>query len=145
MNPKHNADFVLDCSVAAAWCLVDEDRSYADVAWTALEFQTAHVPAIWPFELFNVLSVAQRQNRISPAQCARFLDLLGMLRIEIESPPPLKGSNSISLINLAETYKLSIYDAAYLELAARRGLHLATLDKALKKAASLYGVGLLAE
>jgi predicted nucleic acid-binding protein len=134
--------FVLDCSVAMAWCFEDECDRYADAVLGSLGRTEAVVPAIWPLEIANVLLVAERGKRLKKADTARFVELLGGLPIVVE----WVSSESVLTRVLAggREFRLSSYDAAYLELAMRQGLALATRDKALKSACKRGGVRLFA-
>ena len=127
-------EWVLDCSLALAWGLPDETSKEADrflgqfsqngVLW---------VPALWWYEVSNALMVAQRRQRLSEADRIRLIELYGMLPIQIDA------DLSLDIVwrfhTLAQQYTLSVYDAAYLELALRKGVGLATLDRHLIKAA----------
>jgi predicted nucleic acid-binding protein len=134
-------DFVADNSVIMSWCFQDEINPYADFILDRLEEVTAFVPSIWPLEVGNVLLVAERHHRLSEAGSARFLNLLSDLPIFIEQEEPETMFKEI--LALARQYKLSTYDASYLNLAMRRGLPLATLDKHLIAAAQRSRVPLV--
>jgi predicted nucleic acid-binding protein len=132
------ADFVVDNSIVMAWCFADEESAYADSVLAELENMTAAVPAVWPLEVGNVLMVAERRKRLGKADSIRFLELLYELPIEFMQETPRRMTGEI--IALAREQNLSTYDASYLDLAMRKGLPLATLDKALKQAAKKCGV-----
>ena len=117
----------------------DEDHPAADMAFSALQSGEAVVPAIWWYEIRNILVLNERRGRIEPGDVARFLDELEVLDIRIES-----ASDSLFVLDLAREHVLSVYDAAYLALAVRKSLPLATLDVALQSAAVAAGVALLA-
>lgn len=136
--------FVLDCSVAMAWCFEDEPdaQAYANSVLGALETDSAVAPSIWPLEIANVLAVAERKDRLREAESARFLELLHLLPIEIDPHTHARATGPI--LALARRRGLSSYDAAYLDLAMREGLPLASLDKALVAAAESSGVTPLA-
>lgn len=131
---------VLDASVAAAWFLADEASKQAEEALTALSSDGALAPAIWPFEIANVLTIAARRNRLSREKHAEALTTLGRLRVFVEATaaPLIYGP----VTRGAERHGLTIYDAAYLELAQRERLPLATLDRRLTAAAREAGVQL---
>ncbi len=135
--------FVVDASVVMSWCFADEADGYADGVLDRLAQEEAVVPSIWPLEIGNVLLVAERRKRLSEADSARFLALLAELPIVVESEPPQRMLREI--IALAREFGLSTYDAAYLDLAMRLGLPLATHDAALRKAAKKVRVPLLAQ
>ncbi|MCU0578297.1 MAG: type II toxin-antitoxin system VapC family toxin [Desulfobacterota bacterium] len=126
-------DFVVDTSVVMSWCFQDETNPLTDFILDSLVRATAFVPAIWPLEIGNVLLVAERRQRLNEAGTARFLSLLSDLPIVVEQEPPERMFKEI--LALAREHRISSYDASYLDLAMRKGLALATLDKNLKAAA----------
>ena len=125
--------FVLDCSVTVAWLFHDEATPETDELLDRLKKGAALVPAIWSLEVGNVLTKAQRRNRVTAAQAASCLELVRRLPIEVDAETERRALNEV--LSLARTERLTTYDAAYLELAMRRGLDLATRDKALVLAA----------
>lgn len=125
--------FVLDCSMAMAWCFEDETTSYSEAVLDLLETHQAIVPAIWFLEVGNVLLVAERRKRLSSEQAIAFKSALTALPIVADDSPAIKGIHTI--FDLAKQHNLSTYDAAYLEVAYHHKLPIATLDNALKKAA----------
>ena len=129
---------VLDASITACWAFQDEDHPDARLAFHQMRSEEAVVPCLWWFEVRNILVVNERRRRIAESETAAFLLSLSRLRIRIDRAP-----DEGAVLRLARTYRLSVYDAAYLELAQRRGLPLATLDKELREAASAEGVILL--
>ena len=130
--------FVLDCSVAMAWCFEDEAAGYADRVLKKLVTREAVVPAIWPLEVANVLLVGERRKRLTKADSSRFLELLQGLPITIDVQATSRAFGDI--MSVARSLTISAYDAAYVELAMREGLPLATLDDSLNKAASMSGI-----
>ncbi len=132
--------FVLDCSVGMAWCFEDEADRYVDGVLDRLVGEPAVVPPLWPLEIANVLVVAERRRRLRKSDSARFLELIGALPIEVDSATP----DPSHLLAVAREHRLSAYDAAYLALAMREGVPLATRDRALGKAARRCGVSLFA-
>jgi predicted nucleic acid-binding protein len=125
--------FVLDCSATVPWIFGSEaNRDSAALLEVLVTGGTAWVPALWHLELANVLLGAQRRGRIEPAGIAAFLGALAAFEIEVD-PETMDAAWSRTLA-LAGQYGLSIYDAAYLELALRRGLPLATRDRPLAEA-----------
>jgi predicted nucleic acid-binding protein len=130
--------FVLDASTAVSWNFPDEDPSAARAAWDRLRQDEALVPTHWWFEVRNVLLIGERRKRISQNQTDSFLARLSRLPIA-ESPRPDEGG----IFGLARRHKLTFYDAAYLELARREALALATLDDDLAAAACTEGVALV--
>jgi len=133
--------FVLDCSVTMAWAFDDEDVPRAAAMRDRLGEDLAVAPAIWALEVGNALLVAERRKRISRAESARFVEILRALPIDVGAAPFLGTLGS--LLSLARQTGVSVYDACYLDLAAAHGLPLATLDKALERAARQIGVALL--
>ena len=133
--------FVVDNSIVMSWCFQDETNQYADAVLDSLSETTALVPSIWPLEVINVLLVAERRKRISEADSVRFTTLLSQLPIVVEYERPEQIMKDI--LALARVKKLSSYDASYLDLAMRKGLSLATLDKRLKQAAIAVDVKIL--
>lgn len=127
--------FVVDASIAAAWCFPDEDHSAANAALRRLVDEEGFVPALWWFEIRNILVVGERRGRIDAAGTAQFLADLRGLPIRVDSAP-----DSETVLALARKHNLTAYDAAYLELARRIGGSLATLDRALLAAAAAEGV-----
>jgi predicted nucleic acid-binding protein len=130
--------FVVDASVTLSWCFEDEAAGYAERALEALADDVALVAGVWPYEVANGLVVAERRGRILPAQTMRFLTLLSALPIEIDVADMPAGL--ASLVPIARDHGLSAHDAAYLEVAARRGLPMVTLDEQLRLAARRAGV-----
>ena len=131
--------FVLDASVVITWAMGDEDHPLADLAFERIRTDSsAVVPAIWWYEIRNVLLLNERRNRISPEDSIQFLSDISGFEIELR---PVE--NSQSTIDLARQLKLSVYDAAYLALAVNLKLPIATLDEALQSAARTVNVPLL--
>lgn len=122
--------FVLDCSVAAAWRLDDENCEYVESVFHSLKYNIAIVPALWHIELSNVLSCAKRRNRVSESQILSFLHMLDSLPIETSSLDITKRE----LISLSQEHDLTTYDACYFSIAMTYNLPLATLDKKLSQA-----------
>ncbi len=133
--------FVIDASVALAWCFADEDSAVADAALGRLNTEEALVPAIWPLEVANGLRTAERRGRLDRADMARVRELLISLPIQVEAIDVDVALGEVS--DLARNLDLTAYDAAYLALAARRGLALATIDESLKRACNSAGVKLV--
>jgi predicted nucleic acid-binding protein len=131
--------FVLDASITACWAFEDEDHPDAGLAFHQMRSEEAVVPCLWWFEVRNTLVVSERRRRIAESDTAAFLLSLSRLRIRIDRAP-----DEGAVLRLARTHRLSVYDAAYLELAQREGLPLATLDADLKKAAAGEGVAIVA-
>ena len=129
---------VLDASVAMCWAMRDERDPLATAAAARAISDDVLVPALWWFELRNSLVVAERRSRIAVAETAMFLANLDAFAITIDRTP-----DNNSVLRLARERRLTVYDAAYLELAIREGAVLATLDTALMRAARAEGVSLI--
>ena len=128
--------FVLDNSVAMRWLLASNkasDQRYAESVLKSLANAQAIVPNLWHLEAANVLLSATNRKEIEISEVERFTFQLENLPITVDT----LTANQVfgHTISLAKAYRLSSYDAAYLELALREGLPLATLDKDLLKAA----------
>ena len=132
------AAFVLDCSLTVAWFFEDEADDYAQAVEDSLSAAGAVVPALWPLEVANALVTGERRKRAMEAKVTTFLGLLKSLPIDIDD----ETANHVwqESIHLARMHQLSVNDAAYLELALRRGLPLATLDEKLQVFAAAAGV-----
>ena len=129
---------VLDASIAVAWLLPEQDASIAEPVLLRLESDEALVPQLWHLEVRNSLLVASRRGRLSADAPTERLDALRDLPIRTDSGLDL----SIAFV-LAQKHGLSFYDAVYLELAKRHSAPIATLDKALARAAGLEGLPVL--
>ena len=131
---------VVDCSVFLAWCLGDEEEPAAVDAMRQVAVSGGVVPRVWWYELRNALLMNERRGRISPQQVADTLADSRVLGIEMDD-----GHDEASTFALARRFRLTIYDATYLEVALRRSLPLATLDQRLCEAARETGVVLHGE
>lgn len=133
--------FVLDNSIAMRWLLNDREASTQDYALKILELLveggTAIVPNLWALEAANVISKEMKKGHITHADASQFIALLGELDIQPDSQTHEHALGDT--LNLARQYGLSSYDAAYLELALRKGLHLATADRDLAAAVTKAG------
>ena len=134
-------NFVLDASVTLAWCFNDERSVSTDALLEKLETVKAFVPGLWTLEIGNILLSASRRKRITYACATEFLNLLSNLDIQIDDATPANGFHDIFMLAHAE--QLTTYDAAYLELAMRLGLPLATRDNQLAGAAIRVGVSVI--
>ena len=132
---------VLDCSILAAWVLTDEASAEADKLLEQVVVQGAIAPSILSFEIMNVLIQAEKRGLITSAQVSAQLSLVGNLPLDIVSDP--SSASFSAIVPVAQAHSLTSYDAAYLELAMREGLPLATTDKALRRAASKVGLAVL--
>lgn len=136
---------VLDNSVAMLWLLPQSNpagMALADKVLTQLQNDGAMAPSLWTLEAANVIAKCQRLGKITQAQASAFVALLEGLGIEIDASTSQRALHDT--LDLARQFRLSAYDAAYLELALREQLPLATLDDALQNAAREAGVALIA-
>ena len=136
-----SGSFVLDASVALAWVFSDQADAGTQELLGALTNHRARVPTLWWLEITNVLLKAEREGLLTSAETARFVSLLRRLPIDVDPSTPAQAS--LGVLSLGRSHGLSSYDAAYLDLALRDGLPLATRDKALQSAAEQLGVRLL--
>jgi predicted nucleic acid-binding protein len=131
--------FVLDASVSLAWYFEDE-RQPADLAiLDALAFSEAIVPSLWALEVGNGLLTAERRGRLNEAEVERAIRML--LALPIAMDPGYKQGSFLGIRRLARAHRLTSYAAAYLDLAIRHGLPVATRDERLAAAAEKEGVG----
>jgi len=137
--------FVVDNSVAIAWCFADERTASAMALLDRVMTERVMAPPIWPLEATNVLFVAERRRRITRAQRIEFLGFLHDLPIKIEVGRDIWGELSTwgPEPQLCERYGLTAYDASYLALALTHRIPLATRDKALIAAAKDQNLPLL--
>lgn len=137
--------FVLDNSVTMRWFFGDgkpQQLAYASKVLDAMKETSARVPATWGLEVANVIAMAEAKGLVTEARSGVFLEMLEGVAIEVDMAT---FSHALShTLQLARRYKLSAYDASYLELALRLGIPLATLDEDLQKAAKKAGVRKLA-
>jgi len=132
---------VVDASVALAWCFEDEASPATDAMLDQVKDEGAIVPSLWHLELGNVLLSAERRGRTIQGGVVARLALMAQLPITIDAETAGRAWREI--LALARAERLTAYDAAYLELAVRRGLPLATKDEALLGAARRVGVPVL--
>lgn len=130
--------FVLDASIAACWAFDDEDHPAAALALERVRTDQAIAPALWWFEVRNTLIVNERRGRLTEADTAAFLAQLARLGVILDRAPDDAGT-----LAFARRHRLTVYDAAYLELAQRESLPLASLDNALRNAALAQGIPLI--
>ncbi len=129
---------VIDSSVAASWCFPDERTEYTNAVLQAISAPVeAIAPRLWAYEVRNAVLMGLRRKRITQAHALEFLESIKALPIHLADPVSYDG-----LFTLADRHGLTVYDAAYLDLAIREGLLIASLDNALCKAALNSNVGL---
>lgn len=135
--------FVLDSSVALAWCFEDERTDATDDLLRMTATSGAFAPALWPLEVLNGLVMAERRNRLDASARGRLAGFLRDLPVSIDTETADKAWNEIA--ELATRFRLTIYDAACLELAWRLGMPLASLDRDLRAAATAMQLTLLGD
>ena len=136
------AVFILDASVTLAWFFEDEKTDWSEELLERLrQGNRVVVPAHWAAEVANGLLMAVRKKRIKPEQLQLHWEDLG--RLPIDTEPALNTARGEEVLAPGEKHGLTVYDAAYLELARRYQFPLATLDGDLRKAAQAEGVDLL--
>lgn len=134
------AAFVIDASVASTWCFKDELTDYTDAVLDAVSGSViAIAPRLLLYEVHNTTLMGLRRQRIDKADADAFLQLFSSLPIQITDPPSYSA-----IFALAQRHGLTVYDAAYLDLAMREGLPIASLDKNLVRAAGDAGLSFYA-
>jgi predicted nucleic acid-binding protein len=131
---------VVDCSVTMAWCFEDECDALADAVLGRIGEVEVWVPSIWPLEVANVLLVAERRGRLDPSDSTRFLELLGDLPILVDGSTHERAFGAV--VTRGRALGLSSNDAAYVDLAERRGALLATRDSRMAAAGAQTGIQL---
>jgi predicted nucleic acid-binding protein len=132
---------VLDSSATLAWIYSDETTDAIRRLFDAVGDDGAVVPALWRLEIANSLTVAVRRGRIEANFRRAALTDLALLDIAIDDQTDVHAWGET--LRVADFFQLTVYDAAYLELAQRRNLPLATLDGELRAAAKSLGLGLV--
>ncbi|NUQ61937.1 MAG: type II toxin-antitoxin system VapC family toxin [Pirellulales bacterium] len=132
---------IIDCSLTMAWCFGDEGTEETARIQDRLVAEAAVVPAHWFLEVANVLAMAEKHKRISAADSTQFVAQLAALDIQIDDQS--SGRAFDHLLPLSRSYGLTSYDAAYLDLALRRQLPLASLDDDLRCVAKSLGLEVL--
>jgi predicted nucleic acid-binding protein len=128
---------VIDCSATIPLLLDDEDSRYTERVFESLDGEEALAPAIWWYEVRNVLTVAERRKRLNEARTTELLRQLERLPVRVEWTAP-----AAEVVSLARRHRLTVYDAAYIELARRERCVLASADRELRKAAATMGLDL---
>lgn len=131
--------YVLDASIAVALVFPDEDTD--DSVRRTLPEDSPLVPAVWPFEVANALLAARSSGRLSQDEVPRVARELSALEAEVQ--PASVGRALNDVLNVAVRYGLTIYDATYVELAIRRALPIATLDRQVRTASLQSGLNVL--
>lgn len=136
---REPSPFVLDNSVLCGWFLANQATAYGDAVAEQLASVDAYAPLLLQLEFTNVLRTGCWRGSLQLSTARTIVDQLGQLPIRIDRSPP----SPAALLRLAMRFDLTSYDAAYLELAMRLGLPIATRDSALADAAWAAGVGVL--
>ena len=131
--------FVIDNSVVCGWFLASQSTDYTEAIARRLLDDGAIAPGLWPLELANVLRSACKRGAMIASQAREVAEQIAALPIAVDAQPP----TAQAILALALRYDLSSYDAAYLELALRLQLPIATQDTALAEAAMAAGVGVV--
>ena len=134
-------EVVIDASVALAWCFRDERTEATAKLLERVQTDAAAVPSLWHLEVANVLALAERRGRITPAESTELIALLETLEIVVDEETASRALGRV--LDLARAERLTAYDAAYLELAMRLGVPLASKDSDLCDAAERLGVSVL--
>jgi predicted nucleic acid-binding protein len=131
--------FVLDNSVVCGWFIENQATPYTEAVALRLQEERASVPALWELEFTNVLRLACLRRRMTARDAQSVAAQIASLPIDVDRQPVAPGE----LLSLALRFGLTSYDAAYLELALRLQVPLATHDEPLAEAALACGVGLV--
>ncbi|HEY1685706.1 MAG TPA: type II toxin-antitoxin system VapC family toxin [Tepidisphaeraceae bacterium] len=130
---------VIDSSLAVSWCVIDENLNSANSVLDEINAGSVAIcPSLWVWEVNNALLLAERRGRLTTEERHRQLFLFQNLPIEIDHAAQQHVWNDVG--SIAERFRLTVYDAAYLEMAIRHQLPLGTLDQELRKAADLSGM-----
>lgn len=129
---------MLDASIAASWFLEEAHDDRVSLAWRRVRSESAIVPSIRWYEIRNALVIAERKKRIATSDVDRAWQQLPRMRIDIDFTP-----DDRAILRLARGHSLTVYDAAYVELAGRAGCPLATLDDEMAKAAKAEDIPLI--
>jgi predicted nucleic acid-binding protein len=132
---------VIDASSVLAWCFEDEGGAEADTLIEKVAAEGAAVPGLWSFEIANGLGMGERRRRLQPAESLAFVAMIEDLPVRTDRATGMRALHET--MSLAREHRLTAYDAAYLELAMRLSLPLATGDRSLRAAARRAGVVLL--
>ena len=133
--------FVMDCSAVMSLLFLDEYNKQSEILEMLFKTHAAIVPSIWHYEVSNVISMTQENKRITEANALEFKAILKTLPIITDETSTVRAIEAT--LSLSREHKLTVYDAAYLELAMRLGLPLATRDAQLAAAALRVGVNVI--
>jgi predicted nucleic acid-binding protein len=130
--------FVIDASIALGWCFPDEASDLTRHVLQSLLESRGIIPAIFYFEVANVLSLAERHGRITAVEAEKFVSLVDNLKLFVDRQGTHRAWHEVR--RLANAEQLTVYDAAYLELAIRMQATLSTKDEQLRAACSRHQV-----
>ena len=133
----------MDASVTVAWCFPEQVTPFSERLLESLRTQEAVVPTIWPFEIANVLARAARKERITSDDVDIIRAKLRRLAIHVDATGHVRALDEV--LSIATAHQITVYGAAYLELALRESIPLATLDDSLRRAAGEMRVPLMEE
>ena len=133
--------FVIDASIALAWCFDDETTVATEALLRRLLLEGAMAPAHWSLEVGNGLRFGERRGRLDAAKLASAESLLSDLHVDVV---PIDIPAMLRAVAVARRHDLTVYDAAYLDLASNRGLALATTDRRLMAACRKEKVRIIA-
>lgn len=131
--------FVVENSVVCGWFIGNQSTDYTEVVASRLQDEQAHAPALWQLEFANVLRSACKRGALDAQGAHEVIEQIAALPIMVDRDT----AGPAAILSLALRYDLTSYDAAYLELALRLQLPIATQDAALMEAARAAGVGVL--
>jgi predicted nucleic acid-binding protein len=133
------AALVIDASIASAWCFPDEQTNYTKAVLQAVSSSSvdAVAPRLWAYEIRNSVLMALRRGRIGKPDSEQFLTSLNHLNVRLSEP-----ASYDDVFYLALKHGLTVYDAAYLNVAMQERLPLASLDRQLVQAAQAVGIQL---
>ena len=129
--------FVIDASITVAWCFEDEATDATESLLRRLLTEGGLAPGHWPFEVANALRSGERRGRLDDVKLSTARSLLEALPVDV-APADIRVA--LGVVDIARSHDLSVYDAAYLGLAAARNLGLATVDQRLAAACRTAGV-----
>lgn len=131
--------FVIDNSLSVAWCVATQATAYSRRLLVRAEREAVHAPAVWPFEFVNALWALERRRSLGAHQVDGAIGRVDRLGIIVHGEPV----SLRALLDLSRPLRLAVYDVAYLELARRLGLPLASLDTQQLVAARSAGIATL--
>ena len=131
--------FILDCSVYMSWCLREETSGVSSRILNSLTKNTIVVPSLWLYEVANTLAVSVRRKKLTTAEAQMLVNDIPLLSISFDAP---MVENVSRVFQVANEYKLSAYDAAYVELALRLNIPIASLDKDIIRVSKKTGIPL---